>query len=200
MRLPSESKQQLFIKNLWPENALLYSGAGIFLAVAGTQSWDQAFFLGSVCLGLIIANSLASHLCGDLLRYRIPLWALSLGTAIMLAAVDAAFAHKIARLPEHTRTVMYLLAACPAVFSRARSFSHGTSTGRALFDSAGQGTGILMVMLLVSLFRELLGTGKMAGSQLFILPPWPLASSVFGGMVLTALAIMLFRMIGRNRP
>jgi Na+-transporting NADH:ubiquinone oxidoreductase subunit NqrD len=169
------------------------------MAVAGTQSGEQAFFLGSVCLVLIIANSLASYLCGDLLQYRIPVWALSLGTAFILAGIDAIFAPKISRLPEQTRIVMYLLAASPAVFSRARSFSHGTSPGRALFDSAGQGVGILLVMLAVSLARELLGGGRLAGSQIFISPPWPVVSTVFGGLIMTALAVFIFKATGRSR-
>ncbi len=193
MRLPSESKQQLFIKNLFSENGLLFSGTGIFLAVAGTRTTEQAFFLGSICLALILVNSIAASVAGDIFRYRIPLWVMALISALMLAAVNAAFSVRLSHLPEHTRIIMYLLAAGPVAFSRARAFSHTTSLGRAVFDAAGQGAGILLVMLAVALVREFFGKGFLAGGQLFSRPPWPVLGTALGGMLLTALAMVIYR-------
>jgi len=193
MRLPSESKQQLFIKNLLSENGLLFSGTGIFLAVAGTQTTEQAFFLGSVCLALILINSIASSIAGDLFRYRIPLWVMALASAIILAAIGSAFAVKLSHLPGHTLIIMYLLAAGPVVFSRARAFSHTTSLGRAVFDAAGQGTGILLVMTVIAFARELIGRGYLAGGKLWDNPPWPAMGAVCGGMLLTFMAVVIYR-------
>jgi Na+-transporting NADH:ubiquinone oxidoreductase subunit D len=193
MRLPSESKQQLFIKNLFSENGLLFSGTGIFLAVAGTRTTEQAFFLGSICLALILVNSIASSIAGDIFRYRIPLWAMALASAVMLAVIGSSFAARLSHLPEHTVTIMYLLAAGPVVFSRAQAFSHTTSLGRAMFDAAGQGVGILLVMMAVAFVRELIGKGYLSGGLLFSRPPWPMLGLAFGGMLLTALAMVIYR-------
>lgn len=194
MRLPSETKQQLFIKNLFSENGLLFSSTGIFLAVAGTQTTEQAFFLGSICLALILVNSIASSIAGDIFQYRIPLWTMALASAGMLAIISSAFAERLLLLPEHTRIIMYLLAAGPVVFSRAQTFSHTTSPGRAIFDAAGQGAGILLVIMAVAFLRELIGKGYLAGGPLFNRPPWPMLGTAFGGMLLTALAIIIYRM------
>ncbi|HAD83198.1 MAG: hypothetical protein A2509_11195 [Candidatus Edwardsbacteria bacterium RIFOXYD12_FULL_50_11] len=193
MRLPSETKQQLFIKNLFSENGLLFSGTGIFLAVAGTQTTEQAFFLGSICLALILVNSIASSIAGDIFRCRIPLWAMALASAVMLAIISSAFAVRLSHLPQHTVIIMYLLAAGPVVFSRAQAFSHTTSLGRAVFDASGQGAGILLVMMAVAFVRELIGRGYLSGGLLFSRPPWPMLGMAFGGMLFTALAIVIYR-------
>jgi Na+-translocating ferredoxin:NAD+ oxidoreductase RnfE subunit len=188
MRLPSETKQQLFIKNLFSENGLLFSGTGLFLAIAGTQTVEQAFFLGSICLALIMANSIASSIAGDIFRYRIPLWLMAMASAIILAVINSSFAVRLSHMPEHTRIIMYLMAAGPVIFSRAQSFSHTTSLGRAVFDAAGQGTGILLVMVSIAAARTLLEiSSQSSGIQN------PMLGGAFAGMLLTALTIVVYR-------
>lgn len=195
MRLPSETKHQLFLKNLFSENGLLYSGTGIFLAVAGTRTTEQAFFLGGICLILILFNSIISAVAGDIFRYKIPLWIMALLTAVILAFLNWLFRERISSLPEFTETLMYLLAAGPVVYSRAQTFSHTTALDRALFDAAGQGTGILLVLIAIALVRESLGTGNLGATAVFSRPAWPLLATVLGGFILTGLTIIIYRII-----
>ncbi len=199
MRLPSETKQQLFLKNLFSENSLLYSGAGIFLAVAGTQTTEQAFFLGGICLILILFNSIISAISGDIFRYKIPLWIMALLTAIILAFLHSLFREKISSLPEYTGTLMYLMVAGPVVYSRAQTFSHTTALDRALFDAAGQGTGILLVMIAIALVRESLGTGNLGVTAVLSRPAWPLLTTILGGFIMTGLTIVIYRIIISRR-
>lgn len=199
MRLPSETKQQLFLKNLFSENGLLYSGTGIFLAVAGTQTTEQAFFLGSICLILILFNSIVSAISGDIFRYKIPLWIMALLTAIILAFLHSIFREKISSLPKYTGILMYLMVAGPVVYSRAQTFSHTTALDRAIFDAAGQGTGILLVMIAIAFVRESLGTGNLGATAVLSRPAWPLLASVLGGFILTGLTIIIYRILISRR-
>lgn len=194
MRLPSETKQQLFIKNLLSENGILFTGAGIFLTVAGTQTSEQAFFLGSICLALILLNSILSSIAGELFQYRIPLRAMVFICSVILSLLAYGFSDILLRLPGNTKILMFLLSASPLVFSRARAFSHATSPSRAIFDAAGQGCGILLVLVAIAFVREMIGSGTMGGSKIFSDPPWALMSSNMGGMILTALGILVFRL------
>lgn len=199
MRLPSETKHQLFLKNLFSENGLLYSGTGIFLAVAGTQTTEQAFFLGSICLILILFNSILSAISGDIFRYKIPLWTMAFLTAVILALLHWLFRERISSLPEFTGTLMYLMVAGPVVYSRAQTFSHTTALDRALFDAAGQGIGILLVLIAVALARESLGTGSLGATAVLSRPAWPLLTTVLGGFILTGLVIIIYRIITIRR-
>ena len=193
MRLPSESKQQLFLKSMIPENAVLFSGLGIFLAVAGTQTLHQAFFLGSVALALMLAASFIAAAVNELVQQRTPLWPLVLLSALAVALIRSLFQSRIAQLPPDTGIVLSLLAVSPVVYYRAVSVTPSTTIGRALFDAAGAGAGQLAVLLGIGFLRELLGQGTVGRSPLLAQPPLPWLGTVLGGLVLTAGAIALYR-------
>ena len=199
MRLPSETKQQLFLKNLIDENPILFSGLGIFLAVAGTTTTEQAFFLGSVALALIIFNSLLASLASDILQVTLPLWLLVLVTATISSLFSLAFRQRMGDLPERTTVVLFLLAVSPAIYSRTQTLARHTSVDRALFDAAGSGMGIISVMMAIGFIRELLGLGRIGSVTIFARPVWPLMQTAAGGAALTALGIIMFRKLLAGR-
>ena len=198
MRLPSESKQQLFLKSLIPENSVLYSGLGVMLAVAGTETVAQAFFLGSMALALILLTSLVSALANELLQKRTPLWLMVMLSAIVIALARQLFQARLGELPPMTGIVLYLLAVSPVVFSRARSVTANTTVGRALFDAAGTGAGLVAVMVAAGFLRELLGRGTMGQARVIGQPPAPWMGTMLGGLLLCAAAIALFRLARRR--
>ncbi|HTY07717.1 MAG TPA: Rnf-Nqr domain containing protein [Candidatus Edwardsbacteria bacterium] len=200
MRLPSESKQQLFLKSMVPENAVLFSGLGIMLAVAGTATVPQAFFLGSVALALMLATSFVAAVVNELVQKRTPLWPLVLLAALLLALVRALFQARINQLPQGTAVVLALLAVSPVVYARALNVTASTTVGRALFDAAGAGLGQLAVLLGIGLLRELLGLGTVGASPAIAQPPLPWLGGALGGLLLTAAAIALFRRFKPGSP
>jgi electron transport complex protein RnfE len=193
MRLPSESKQQLFLKSMIPENAVLFSGLGIFLAVAGTQTLHQAFFLGSVALALMLASSFIAAALNELVQQRTGLWPLVLLSALAITLIKSLFQARLGQLPPDTGIVLSLLAVSPVVYYRALNVTSSTTIGRALFDAAGAGIGQLAVLLAIGLLRELLGQGTVGQSPVLSRLPLPWLGTVMGGLVLTAAAIALFR-------
>jgi Na+-translocating ferredoxin:NAD+ oxidoreductase RnfE subunit len=199
MRLPSETKQQLFLKNLFSENGLLYTGTGIFLAVAGTQTTEQAFFLSSICLTLILINCIASSIAGDIFQYRIPLRTMVIISSIILAGVAVAFSEQLTKLPENSKILLFLLSVSPLVYSRSLAFSHTTSLGRAVFDAAGQGCGVLLAMFFIAIIREFVGQGSLGGTLLFRHAPWQMISAPMGGMIITAFAVIAFRLASSGK-
>jgi Na+-translocating ferredoxin:NAD+ oxidoreductase RnfE subunit len=198
MRLPSESKQQLFLKSLIPENPVLYSGLGVMLAVAGTETLAQAFFLGSMALALILLTSLVSALASELLLQRAPLWLLVMLCALLIAVARRLFQARLNELPPVTGIVLYLLAVSPVVFTRARSVTANSTVGRALFDAAGTGIGLVGVMAAAGFLRELLGRGTVGQAQVTNQPPAPWMGTMLGGLLLCAAAIALFRLARRR--
>jgi Na+-transporting NADH:ubiquinone oxidoreductase subunit NqrD len=102
------------------------------------------------------------------------------------------FSEAFKRLPENTRLLYLSLSLSPLVYSRALSFAHGTTPDRALFDAFGSGLGIISLMVIIAAIRETIGCGSLAGKTIWAQPPWPLAGSILGGIVLTAGALYLF--------
>lgn len=194
MRLPSESKQQLFLKSLIPENPVLYSGLGVMLVVAGTETVAQAFLLGSAALALILLCSLVSALVQELLQQRTPLWLLVMLSALVIALIRHLYQARLHELPPVTGIVMYLLAVSPVVVSRARSVTSNSTVGRALFDAAGTGAGLIAVMAAAGFLRELLGRGTVGQARVIGQPPAPWMGTMLGGLLLCAAAIALFRL------
>ena len=198
MRLPSETKQQLFLKSFFRENSLLYSGLGVFLAVLGTVNTDQAFFLGSVVLLLILVNSFLSSLLSDIFRIRLSRWAQVLITSLLLSILASLLEARIQRLPETTPLALLLLSASPLAYARSQALAAGTTPGRAIFDAAGAGLGIVAALLLISLVREVFGLGHLGGLAIFQAPPLPLLTRTVGGFLATAVAVVLFRLVARG--
>ena len=198
MRLPSESKQQLFLKNLWSENPVMFSGLGIFLAVAGTSTVSQAFFLGGIVLLLLMFNSLVSSVVGELFQKKIPLWPQVFFTSLMLSVLALFLDGAFASLPDNTRILYALLAASPLVYSRSQLLSYNTTIDRALFDAAGTGVGTLFVLVFIALVRQVVGQGSMASFAIFPQAPWPLLSTMFGGILLTGTLLVIFNLV-KNR-
>lgn len=199
MRLPSESKQQLFLKNLWPENPVLFSGLGIFLAVAGTSTVVQAFFLGGIVLLLLLFNSLVSSVVGELFQKKVSLWPQVILTAIVLSALALFLSGAFAALPDNTWILYSLLAASPLVYSRAQLLSYSTTIDRALFDAAGTGVGTVFVLLLIALVRQVTGQGSLAGFTVFPRAPWPLMNTMFGGIISAGIMLVIFNLIKNKK-
>ena len=199
MRLPSESKQQLFLKNLWSENPVMFSGLGIFLAVAGTATVSQAFFLGAIVLLLLLFNSIVSSAVGELFQKKVPLWPQVILSSILLSGLAVFLSGAFASLPDNTRILYALLAASPLVYSRAQLLSYNTTIDRAMFDAAGTGVGTLAVMLAIALVREMIGQGRLAGFSVFPPAPWPLLNTLFGGILLTGILLAIFNLLVKNK-
>lgn len=195
MRLPSESKQQLFLKNLLPENPVLFSGMGIFLAVAGTTTIVQAYFLGGIVLLLLLFNSLVSSVMGELFQIKIGLWPQVILSSLVLSGLSLFLTGAFANLPENTMILYALLAASPLVYSRSQVLSYNTTIDRALFDAAGTGVGTVSALLLIALVRQLAGQGRLANLTVFSQAPWPLLNTMFGGILLTGILLVIFNLV-----
>lgn len=198
MRLPSESKQQLFLKSLFRENLLLHSGMGMVLAVLATIHTAQAFFVGGLALLIIIFNSLLTSILSDVFHYLWPLWMRVLFTSIILAFLVIAFGDRIANLPGTTSLALLTLIACPLVYARSRVFAESSTPGRALYDAAGAGLGLVLALLGIALIREITGFGVLGNLVLFSTPPLPLMRETFGGFTATALAMFVFRLLSNK--
>lgn len=194
MRLPSESKQQLFLKNLFQENCLLNSGLGMALSVMATVNTEQAFFVSSLAMLAMICNSLASSILSDVFRLRLPLWARVMATALLVCLLLSVFAPKLALLPPMTAIALMLISVSPLTYARSLAFADGSTPGRSLFDAAGAGAGLVAAMLAVAAVREALGAGTLGALRLFASPPLPALSHVLGGLLVTAAAVSLFRL------
>jgi Na+-translocating ferredoxin:NAD+ oxidoreductase RnfE subunit len=151
-----------------------------------------------MALALILLTSLVSALAGELLQQRPPLWLLVMLCALLIALARQLFQARLGELPPVTGIVLYLLAASPVVFSRARSVTASSTVGRALFDAAGTGAGLVAVMAAAGFLRELLGRGTVGPARVIAQPPAPWLGTMLGGLLLCAAAIALFRSARRR--
>jgi len=173
----------------------MFSGLGIFLAVAGTATVSQAFFLGAIVLLLLLFNSLVSAVVGELLQKKVGLWPQVILTSLVLSALSLFLTNAFAALPENTVILYALLAASPLVYSRSQLLSYSTTIDRALFDAAGTGVGTVAVLLALALVRQLAGQGRLANLIVFPRAPWPLLNTMFGGILLTGILLVIFNLV-----
>jgi electron transport complex protein RnfE len=77
------------------------------------------------------------------------------------------------------------------------SLERNSSVSEAASDAVGKGAGFLIALVLVGAIRELLAYGTIFGATIFEyqLPPFALAASVPGGMVILGLLLALYNAV-----
>ena len=69
-------------------------------------------------------------------------------------------------IPDQVRIACYIVVNC-IILARAESFASKNKPAAAAVDGICQGIGYTLVLLIISAIREFLGSGALAGNQLF---------------------------------
>ncbi|HHT78500.1 MAG TPA: electron transport complex subunit E [Actinobacteria bacterium] len=202
-RLTAKRFWQEFAKGIVVTNPVFVLVLGLCPTLAVSNSLNNALGMSVgvifVLLGSNIIISLLRKVTPDLVR--IPVFIVVIATFVTILSL--VFEAYLPPLYESLGIYLPLIVVNCIILGRAEVFASKNSVILSIADAFGVGFGFTIALIIISFFRELLGTGglEIFGKQLFSIPvlaesPMSIFIMPPGAFIVLGLLIALFRMIG----
>lgn len=170
----AEGKEALFSKQnkallsdpLNDNNPISVQVLGICSALAITVQLKPAVVMSLAVLFVVIASNVIVSLIRNLIPGRIRIIVQLLIVASLVILVDQilkAYAYDVSK--ELSVFVGLIITNC-IVMGRLEAFALANGPWKSFLDGVGNGAGYALILVLVAVFRELLGSGKLFGFEI----------------------------------
>ncbi|MCJ7665878.1 MAG: electron transport complex subunit E [Actinobacteria bacterium] len=192
-----------FAKGLVISNPVFILTLGLCPVLAVTSSIDNAFGMGAgVIFVLLCSNIIISALRRTIpALVRIPVFIVIVATFVTILSL--VFEAYIPLLHQSLGIYLSLIVVNCIILGRAEVFASKNPVLYSAADALGIGLGFTLALLVISLFREVLGTGGLTvfGFDLFNIPvlsehPMTFFISPPGAFLVIGLLMALFKWIG----
>lgn len=164
------SNKSIFLSGILKENAVFKLTLGLCPALAISNTVEGALGMGlMVIIVLAITNGIISLLRNIIQdEIRIPAYIVIIATIVtmMKMFVDA----YAPALSSSLGIFIALITVNCIVLGRAESFAKDNTFGKSVLDGLGSGIGFMLALVVIALFREVLGTGAIKIGALLPLP------------------------------
>ncbi len=154
------NKKKIFLNGLFFENPIFVVFLGMCPALGTTSRVEDAFYM-SLCVVMVL---LLSNTSISLIRkiipneVRIPIYIIIIATIV--SVVDMIFhAYLKYSIYQSLGSFISLIVVNCIVLARAETFSSKNNVLDSIIDALGFGLGFAFALIIVALFRELVGTG-----------------------------------------
>ena len=161
-----------FLKGIFVENPLFVSILGTCPALATTKSIEAALGMGLLFTIVLICSNILVSLLRKIIpeEIRTPAYIVIIATFVtMVKMFTNAF------LPELYSTLgvfISLIVVNCIVLGRAEAYASKNNVFDSLIDALGMGVGYTLALLVMALFREILGTGAFSFGKIFTFIPF----------------------------
>jgi electron transport complex protein RnfE len=171
--------------------------------LAVTDTLDNAIGMSAAFALVILASNLIISLMRKMIPdiVRIPVFVIIIATFVSI--VEMLFQAYIPAVYSALGIYLSLLAVNCLILGRAEAFASKNSVSDSLADALGMSIGFFLALILISFFRELLGTGGITlfGNELFTLPvlgdhPVYIFSLSVGAFLVMGLLMAFFKWVG----
>lgn len=162
--------QQVLQDPLMHNNPITLQVLGICSALAVTVKMDTAIVMtGAVIFVLTMSNTVVS-LLRSLIPSRVRIIVMLSVIASLVILTDQVLRAYLYDMSKQLTVFIGLIITNCIIMGRAEAFAMQNSPGRAFMDGLGNALGYGLILIGVSAFRELLGSGTLLGLQ--IVPDW----------------------------
>lgn len=161
-----------FLKGIFIENPLFVSILGTCPALATTKTLEAAIGMGILFTIVLICSNVLVSLLRKIIpeEIRTPAYIVIIATFVtMVKMFTNAF------LPELYSTLgvfISLIVVNCIVLGRAEAYASKNTVFDSLIDACGMGVGYTLAIMLMAIFRELLGTGAFSFGTIFTFIPY----------------------------
>ncbi|MFH0876908.1 MAG: electron transport complex subunit E [Candidatus Omnitrophota bacterium] len=152
-----------FTKGIWRENPIFFIVLGLCPALAVSTSVNNAIGMGMaatfvlICSNMIIA-AMRNHVPD---KIRIPCFIVVIASFVTI--VEMVLKAYAPALDRSLGIFVPLIVVNCIIMGRAEAFASKNPVLPSLMDGLGMGIGFTLALLIISLIRETLGSGKLAG-------------------------------------
>lgn len=163
----SKKNMQLITNPLNDENPITIQVLGICSALAITVQVKQAIVMSlSVLFVLVFANLIVS-LIRNVIPGRIRIIVQLVIVAALVIIVDQVLKAYVYEISKALSVFVGLIITNCIIMGRLEAFALGNKPWPSVLDAVGNSIGYGMILIIVSIFRELLGSGSLMGYSLF---------------------------------
>jgi len=191
------------LKGLVIANPVFVLVLGLCPALAVTISIDNALGMSAGVIFVLLGSNLIISMLRKITPQlvRIPVYIVVIATFVTILSL--VFEAYLPPLYESLGIYLALIVVNCIILGRAEAFASKNTILLSIADAIGIGTGFALSLIIVSFFREILGTGKLTvfGKTLFSIPVLssdPLAFFIMppGAFLVLGLLLALFRWLG----
>lgn len=189
-----------FINGIWNENPIFRMVIGICSALAVTTAANNGIAMGMALTFVLTCSSILISLLRNIIpaKVRIPCYIIVVAT--FTTVVDLFMKAYFPALYEVMGIFIPLIVVNCIVLARAEAFASKVGPIRAAADALGMGLGYTWAITLISMIRELMGSGTLFGYQVMGdgFTPWVIAILPPGAFIVMGILVGLMNMITRK--
>lgn len=193
-----------FTRGVFLNNPVLFQCAGLCPVIAGTASLNDALFISAELLvNLILTCIIASIFLKKVPRFIRVVIYLVIGSAVSCSALFVLSKFDFVNVGLDLKILIPVVAVNSLTAVRAETYAVKHTVRSSVYDALAAGVGASLVIIVVGVLREIIGSGSIAGIQLNTAFTMDGMSLPFGCLItLGFLAAMLKMMISRpeRRP
>ena len=191
--------RQLLMNGIFGENPVFRLALSLCPAVAVTTTVANGILLGVAVLLVQVLSSVTVALTRKAIhpRVRIPIYTIII--AVWVSAIDMVLAGFFPSLYAQVGLYVKLIVAFAIIISRLEVFASRMPLIPTFWDGLGMGLGFLFALIVIGVFRELLGSGAILGYA--VVPEKPLLFFALpaGGFFSIGLLMAFFNAVERWR-
>ena len=151
--------RQVFVNGIFRENPIFRLVLGMCPVLAVSVTVVNGLGMGLAATFVLVCSNLIISLLRNVIpkEVRIPCFIVVVATFVTI--VDKVMAAGVPELHGVLGIFIPLIVVNCIILGRAEAFASRNTVGRSLFDGLGMGLGFTLGLILLSIFRELLGTG-----------------------------------------
>ncbi|MCO5268147.1 MAG: NADH:ubiquinone reductase (Na(+)-transporting) subunit D [Brumimicrobium sp.] len=163
----SKKNKKLVTEPLGDNNPVTVQILGICSALAITVQIEQAFWMSVSVLFVLIAGNVVISALRNLIPSRIRIIAQLVIAATLVIIVDEVLKAYVPDVSEKLSVFVGLIITNCILMGRFEAFAMANKPWPSALDAVGNGLGYAWVLMVVSFVRELLGSGKLWGANIF---------------------------------
>lgn len=189
-----------FVNGLWNENPIFRMVIGICSALAVTTAASNGIAMGMALTFVLTCSSILVSILRNVIpaKVRIPCYIIVVAT--FTTVVDLFMKAYFPALYEVLGIFIPLIVVNCIVLARAEAFASKVGVARATADALGMGLGYTWAITLISMIRELMGSGTIFGYQVMGegFTPWVSAILPPGAFIVMGILVGLINIINRR--
>jgi len=176
-RLFSKKNKQVMTEGLWHNNPIFGMVLGLCSTLAVTNLVKNTLVMTMAVLLVLMANSAIISSIRNFIPEKVRMIAYMLITSTLVIVVDIALKLFLPDISKAMGAYVALIITNCIIMGRAEAFAASNSADLSVVDAMGVGLGYAFSLLIISIFRELVGFGTLLGYQ--ILPESMETISIF---------------------
>jgi Na+-translocating ferredoxin:NAD+ oxidoreductase subunit E len=170
---PTTATQDL-MRGVWKENPVLIQMLGLCPALAVTNTVANAIAMSAATMFVLLGSSLLISLLKSSIPKEVRISAYILIIATFVTVVDLSLNAIVPLIHKELGAFIALIVCNCMILARQEAFASKRPVGRSMLDALGTGTGFTIALLMMGVFREILGNGTMLGYDIMgpSFEPW----------------------------